>query len=127
MNFLLDTCTFLWLADNAPQLSPAARETFLDPANTFYFSAASAAEICIKVSIGKLHLRTDPQRLIEDEQAKNALLLLPFSQVHAFHLITLPPIHKDPFDRMLITQALSHTLTLLTPPPLIRQYPVPTL
>jgi len=126
MNFLLDTCTFLWVAEASPRLSARARTAFLSPGNRFFLSTVSVAEICIKVGRGRLHLHSPPKKFVHYEQSENKLISLDFTQDHAYHLATLPHIHKDPFDRMLICQALEHQLTILTPDPLIQQYQVPT-
>jgi PIN domain nuclease of toxin-antitoxin system len=127
VKFLLDTCTFLWIAEDSPRLSSGAREMFLSSENIIYLSSISVAEICIKFANAKLDLKIPPQQLISQEKAKNGLLLLPFEASDSFHLASLPLLHKDPFDRMLVCQALTNDLTILTPDPLIRQYAISTL
>ncbi len=113
MNLLLDTHILLWVAGQPDRLSEECREMLLNPANTLIFSAASLWEITIKTGIGRSDFNVDPIRL------RKMLLLntyreLPISSEHATALIALPFLHKDPFDRMLITQARIEGLILIT-------------
>ena len=113
MNLLLDTHILLWVAGQPDRLSEHCREMLLNPANTLIFSAASLWEITIKTGIGRSDFNVDPIRL------RKMLLLntyreLPISSEHATALIALPLLHKDPFDRMLITQARIEGLILIT-------------
>ncbi len=113
MNLLLDTHILLWVAGQPDRLSEECREMLLNPANTLIFSAASLWEITIKTGIGRSDFNVDPIRL------RKMLLLntyreLPISSEHATALIALPLLHKDPFDRMLITQARIEGLILIT-------------
>jgi PIN domain nuclease of toxin-antitoxin system len=124
---LLDTCTFIWHADDPAALSPVAAAALTDPNNELFLSAVTLVEICIKVSLGKLTLSAPPEQLLHLARTNAGIVPLPLGEAAALKILSLPQIHKDPFDRMLITQALAHNLTLLTPDPLIRQYPVPTL
>ncbi len=127
MNILLDTCTFLWLISGSAELSSRAREGFTEPENEVYLSAASCWEISVKWSLGRLTLPEIPARFIPDQREKHYVSPLPISEAATFHLPKLPPHHKDPFDRILICQAIEHSLVLLTPDQLIAQYPVRTL
>ncbi|MFZ5764142.1 MAG: type II toxin-antitoxin system VapC family toxin [Thermodesulfobacteriota bacterium] len=127
MNILLDSCSFLWIIAGSGELSVAAGEAFADPGNEVYLSAASCWEISVKYSLGKLRLPEEPARFLASQRARHFIEALPIVEQAVFHLAKLPPHHKDPFDRILICQAIEHSLVLLTPDPLITQYPVRTL
>lgn len=127
MNLLLDTCAFLWIAKNDEHLSTAAREAFCSPENTVFLSSVSAWEISVKWSMKKLSLPYPPLHFIPRERKRHFINKLPFSEKDTFHLASLPLIHKDPFDRMLVCQAIEHGLTVLTCDQYIRRYPVQTL
>ncbi len=126
MKILLDTHAFLWAANGAG-LSAVARDAFLSPQNDLYLSAASYWEICIKVSLGKLTLQPDWRQQFDDEIAINRIHWLPITREHGQRIIELPFLHGDPFDRMLIAQALCENMTLMTLDANIRLYPVPTI
>lgn len=113
MNLLLDTHILLWAAGQPDKLSGAAREMLLDKRNALYFSAASIWEIVIKRGIGRDDFRVDPYRLIKILVVNDYKELLITSE-HALRVETLPPIHKDPFDRILIAQARSEGMLLMT-------------
>ena len=125
MNVLVDTCTFLWIARADPSLSKLARDTFSDPDNTIYLSVVTAWEIGVKFTLGKLSLPTEPSVFVPRERLRHRLDTLPVNEAAALLASGLPVHHKDPFDRLLVGQALTHGLTLLTPDPLIAQYSVP--
>lgn len=122
MKLLLDTCTFLWIASDDEALSPAARHLFLT-AEEAWLSAASCQEIVVKYLLGKLPLPEVPERYIPRVRETHGIAPLPIDEADALHLARLPPIHKDPFDRLLVSQAIGRGLTILTPDPLIHQYP----
>ena len=126
MRLLLDTCTFLWLVSGAPELSARARELFADPDNDAYLSAVSAWEIAVKHGLGRLPLPDAPERFVPTQPQQHGIAPLPLDEESALHLVRLSVLHKDPFDRMLVCQALVHGMTLLGPDPLIAQYPVRT-
>jgi PIN domain nuclease of toxin-antitoxin system len=123
-SILLDTCTFLWVIRDSPELSPAAREIFIDPENTIFLSAVSAWEISVKYGLGKLPLAASPHIYVPAERLRHNILSLSLEEGAASAVSRLPPLHNDPFDRMLICQAVTHGLTLLTPDRLIHQYHV---
>ena len=123
MNILLDTCTFLWIATDAPELSARARELFQDPDNAVYLSSVSAWEIAVKYMLGRLPLPAPPDRFVGPTRISHGIDSLPLEEETVLMLPRLPDLHKDPFDRMLVCQALTHQLALLTPDALIRQYP----
>ena len=127
MRLLLDTCSFLWIATADAALSAKARDLFVDPLNEVYLSAVSAWEIALKHALGKLPLPVHPAVLVPEEREKHRIEALPLDERSALAVARLPEHHHDPFDRMLIAQAIMGGLTLLTPDPLIAQYPVPTI
>lgn len=124
MRLLLDTCTFLWVVGGAKELSPRARDAFADPSNEAYLSAASAWEIAVKHRLGRLPLPTTPDEFVPAQRAAHGIEPLPVDEESALHVAKLPDLHRDPFDRMLVAQALVGGLVLLTPDDPIRQYPV---
>ena len=123
MTILLDTCTFLWVVSGADELSARARGLVADPANQVLLSAASAWEISVKHALGRLPLPDDPRRFVAAERARHRIDPLPIDEAAALNVGHLPPLHRDPFDRMLVSQAVLGGLTILTPDRLIRQYP----
>ena len=110
MNLLLDTHVFLWWVDNNPQLNAQARAAIADPNNLVFVSAATAWEISIKASLGKLSAPDD----YEAELEVHGLRALPILNAHALAVKHLPLHHQDPFDRLLIAQASLERLTLVT-------------
>jgi len=127
MKCLLDTHAFIWLITDDERLSAKARSTILDSRTTLYLSSASIWEMVIKAGIGKLKLPAHPETFVQKQMATTQIQELPISFKHAFHLQHLPGHHKDPFDRMLVAQALAEKLTILTIDPLIAQYSAKTL
>jgi PIN domain nuclease of toxin-antitoxin system len=124
VRLLLDTCTFLWIVGGARELSARAREAFADPANEAVLSAASAWEIAVKHRLGRLPLPQAPDEFVPAQRAAHGIEPLPLNEEAALHVAKLPDLHRDPFDRMLVAQALVGGLVLLTPDDSIRQYPV---
>ena len=114
MKVLLDTHAFLWSITGDDRLSKTAEKTFLNPDNNLYFSVASFWEICIKLSLGKLSLKRGWFKTIQEEMRINAVQWLPVEMQHCVQLTKLPFHHRDPFDRMLIAQALAEDLQLLS-------------
>lgn len=127
MRLLLDTCTFLWLITGADELSDQAASLFMDQANEVFVSAVSVWELSVKHSLGRLSLPEAPERLVPAQREQHGIAALPLEERAVLHLHKLPALHRDPFDRMLICQAIEHDCILLTPDPLITQYPVRTL
>jgi PIN domain nuclease of toxin-antitoxin system len=127
MRVLLDTHVFLWWTSNNPNLSARAREVIANGENDIYFSAASGWEMAIKAGLGKLQLVEAPERFVAEQINENGFLVLPVSLHHALHILALPPHHRDPFDRMLVSQAQSEGLTIITADSYIRQYEVETV
>lgn len=124
MRLLLDTCTFLWLAGGGRSLSPAAAQAVRDPSNEVFLSAVSSWEIIVKHGMGRLPLPESPDRLIPTERRLRGIAALAFDEDSALQGLRLPPLHRDPFDRLLIAQAIALGLAIVTPDPLIVQYPV---
>jgi PIN domain nuclease of toxin-antitoxin system len=124
VKLLLDTCTFLWFTKGSKELSSNAIDVFSNPKNEVYLSAVSAWEINVKYKLGKLHLPLSPELFIPKERKRHIIRPLDLSEKDTLHLCKLPTPHKDPFDRMLVCQAIEHRLTILTPDPLITQYPI---
>jgi PIN domain nuclease of toxin-antitoxin system len=127
MKILLDTCAFLWITTDSEHVTETARAAFRDPGNQIYLSAVSAWEITIKHSAGRLRLPETPAKFIPRRRTDYSLISLPFDEGSALHEAKLPRLHGDPFDRMLICQAMMHGLVLMTPDEMISQYPVRTL
>ena len=114
MKVLLDTHAFLWLITDEGRLSENARETFLNTENSLFFSAASLWEICIKKSLGKLSLKDGWFQTIQKEMEINTIQWLPIEMTHCAEVTELPYHHRDPFDRMLIAQAIVEKMKLLS-------------
>jgi PIN domain nuclease of toxin-antitoxin system len=123
VRLLLDTCTFLWLAGGGP-LSKAAAAAIEEPSNEVFLSAVSTWEIVVKHRAGRLPLPEPPERFIPVERDLRGVLALAFDEESALQAPRLPPLHRDPFDRMLVCQAVAGGLAIVTPDPLIAQYPV---
>ena len=114
MILLLDTHTLLWFLRDDPLLSAAAKSLIEDPRNRKLVSVASCWEIAIKATLGKLELSEPSRTLLEREIPRNNLELLPITLIHATTVETLPLHHKDPFDRLLIAQAILETIPLVS-------------
>ncbi len=127
MKVLLDTAPFLWAATDAAELSATARAVISDPGEEVLLSAVSCWEISVKHSLGKLELPESPERLIPAIREEYGIDTLPLDQGSALQLERLPRHHADPFDRLLICQAVFNGLAILTPDELIRRYPVRTI
>jgi PIN domain nuclease of toxin-antitoxin system len=124
MKLLLDTHLLLWAAGNPDRLPAGARELLDDPQNEPIFSSASLWEVTIKHGLGRADFRVDA-RLLRRGLLDNGYGELPITSEHAVALDSLPSIHKDPFDRILIAQSMVEGITLLTADPLFAQYPAP--
>jgi PIN domain nuclease of toxin-antitoxin system len=113
MNILLDTHTFLWYLEDSKQLSSKAAEIIEDPSNTLRLSIASLWEISIKLGLGKLRLQNSFSELEEVlQQLKIEVLPITFSDTECY--LNLPLHHRDPFDRILVAQAMNHSLVLIS-------------
>lgn len=123
MSYLLDTHTLLWWLDNNPTLSLSTREVIANPNNLIFVSAVSAWEISIKKALGKLEAPSDLQAAIK----RNRFEPLSISVQDGLEAGALPNYHNDPFDRMLIAQALVNKLTIITRDDKFKQYNVSLL
>ncbi len=124
--YLLDTCTFLWLTLEPDKLSPRALEVCKNRDNKLFLSAVSAWEIEFKYRRKKLTLAFDPREFVVIYRTQHLIQALPFFERDVFKHAELPFHHRDPFDRMLICQALASDLTILTPDEEITAYDVNT-
>src|ERR1700741_5620787 len=124
MKLLLDTHLLLWAAGQPDRLPATARSLIDDPANEPLFSAASLWEVAIKRGLGRADFQVDA-RLLRRGLLDNGYGELPISSDHVVAIESLPPIHKDPFDRVLVAQATIEGITLLTTDSLVAQYPGP--
>lgn len=127
MKLLLDTCTFLWLIGDSPALSASARDLFRDPGNEVYLSAVAAWEIAVKYALGRLPLPAPPERFVPEQRRHHDIAPLPLDEESVLQAHRLPALHRDPFDRMLVCQAIVHGMAILTPDPLVASYPVRTI
>lgn len=116
------------LVDHRGRERPVARgkSNLADPANEVLLSAVSVWELSVKHALGKLPLPSPLDRFVMDERERHGIAALALNERAVLHLHKLPSLHRDPFDRMLICQAIEHNCVLLTPDPLISQYPVRT-
>lgn len=114
MRILLDTHTFLWAGLDSYQLSPKASELFLDKQNDLYLSIASIWEMAIKSSLGKLTFHKPLEAYILDVLQENSIQQLSINFRHVTRVSTLPFHHRDPFDRLLISQALEEKIAILS-------------
>ncbi|UVK49357.1 type II toxin-antitoxin system VapC family toxin (plasmid) [Mesorhizobium sp. AR07] len=124
MKLLLDTHLLLWAAAEPDQLPLAAMAEIENPDNDLVFSAASLWEVAIKRALGRADFTVDP-RLLRRGLLDNGYHELAITSEHAVAVDGLPPIHKDPFDRILIAQSIVEGITLLTVDDLVAQYPAP--
>jgi PIN domain nuclease of toxin-antitoxin system len=127
MRILLDTSEFLWFISGDKRLSPATAAEIRIPANSIFLSVVSFWEICLKNNLGELPLPAPPAQYIPEQREKHSIESLVLTESAIRHLADLPQIHRDPFDRILICQALAEGLTIASSDSLIRQYPVTML
>jgi len=121
VELLLDTHVVLWAAGQPEKLSESARTLLTTPGNVLFFSAASILEIVIKRSLGREDFKVDPRRL-RKMLVMHGYTELPVTAEHAFTVETLPLLHKDPFDRLLLAQARTEGMLLVTVDASISQY-----
>lgn len=124
MILLLDTHLLLWAAGAPERLPPAAREMLADPRNSLWFSAASIWEVLIKAGLGRGDFRVDAH-LLRRGLLDHGYEELPVTSAHVLATAHLPPIHKDPFDRVLVAQAETEGVLLLTSDSVVARYPGP--
>ncbi|HEY9798881.1 MAG TPA: type II toxin-antitoxin system VapC family toxin [Leptolyngbyaceae cyanobacterium] len=114
MKLLLDTHVLVWWSSSSERLSTKVYNLITDPSNTLMFSIASVWEIQIKYQLGKLNLSSQLPNLIESQQRINKLQILPIELAHIYALDGLPNHHRDPFDRIVIAQAIVENIPLLS-------------
>ena len=124
---MLDTHAFLWWINDDARLSEAAREVLSDGQCELLFSAASGWEMAIKAGLGKLRVTGPLGSYLSERLSENAIGILPVSLRHAAGVAELPNHHRDPFDRLLVAQAIAENLAMLTADPVLTRYPVQTI
>jgi len=124
MNILLDSHTLIWFSQNSPQLSSSAIKILEDRNNLLFLSLVSVWEIQIKVQLGKLNLDISLAEIVKDQTKINDVQILPMKLSHIWTLDTLPYYHKDPFDCLLISQAITENLIILGVDSVFASYPV---
>jgi PIN domain nuclease of toxin-antitoxin system len=127
MKVLLDTHAFIWWYNEPAKLSLSASALFQNPAATLLLSVASVWEMQIKLQLGKLNFRVPLGDIIDAQLRTNAISVLPIALEHVLALQSLPPAHKDPFDRILVAQASVEGASLLSSDPIFSKYPVKIL
>lgn len=127
MKLLLDTAPFLWLISGDSRLPVRVRDHLVHPDNEVSLSTVSAWEVVVKHGLGKLPLPGPAAAYVSLQRARHRIDSLPLLEGAVQHLHKLPPLHRDPFDRMLICQCLEHGLRLVTSDAQVSAYPVPTL
>ncbi len=127
MKYLVDTVVWLWSVGDVGRLNQAARDVLTSPEHELFFSAASVWEIAIKTGAGKMRLPGSARLVVPRETARQGLRPLPVSYSHALAVCDLPMHHRDPFDRLLIAQALSEDLALITADHEMKKYSVEIL
>ena len=123
MKYLLDTHAFMWMDSEPEKLSARVQQLCQDTENTLMLSVVSIWEMQIKNQLGKLQLKMPLAELIREQQ-ENGIEILPVEAAHIFALESLPNLHKDPFDRLLVAQAIVEGAILISVDPLITQYSV---
>jgi len=124
MKLLLDTHTFIWWDSEPTRLSAQALALCQDPENSLVLSVACLWEMQIKLQLGKLRLALSLRQIVESQQQTNRIEILPIMMPHVFALGNLPSHHKDPFDRLLIAQAIVEDAVLVTGDSMFSEYPV---
>lgn len=127
MRLLLDTQAFIWWVLNDPRLSSSARAAISEPSNAVLVSVATAWEMAIKASIGKLDLPAPVAEFFRSQLSLNWFTALPVMTGHALQVASLDHIHRDPFDRLLVATAMVEGIPLVTSDEEIRRYPVRTI
>ncbi len=124
MRLLLDTHIFLWLISGDARLSNETKAKILDAENTAYLSVVSIWETIVKYQLGNLSLPQLPSEYLPKQRERHQIESLRLDEISVSRLVALPSIHRDPFDRMLICQALAHDCTFVTVDEAIMRYPV---
>jgi PIN domain nuclease of toxin-antitoxin system len=127
MRILLDTHIFLWFITGDAQLLTGVRDAIRDPDNEVYLSSVSVWEAVVKYQLGKLPLPEPPETYLPKQRDLHQIASLALDESSVVQLAKLPPLHRDPFDRMLICQALQNGLTIATVDAAVRAYSISVL
>ncbi|HEY9622964.1 MAG TPA: type II toxin-antitoxin system VapC family toxin [Crinalium sp.] len=127
MRILVDTHIFLWFISGDMRLAIDVRDAIRDPNNEIYLSSISIWESIVKYQLGKLPLPESPETYLPRQRDLHQISSLTLDESSVVQLAKLPPLHRDPFDRMLICQALQNSLTIATADAVVRAYPVSIL
>lgn len=127
MNLLLDTHVFIWLSEAPHRLSPKLLSALQDLANAHFVSIATIWEMQIKADLGKLPLPVSVRSFVASQQALGRFQILPILESQIWMLSTLPRAHRDPFDRLIIAQAIAENLTLVSEDAIFTHYPIKIL
>lgn len=127
MRLLLDTHIFLWFISGDTRLPADWRDNIRDPGNAVYVSVVSLWEAIMKHALGKLPLPHPPAHYLPTQRVRHQIASLSVDEATVSHLATLPPAHRDPFDRMLVCQAIEHACTVVTVDDVFHSYPIPLL
>ncbi len=114
MKYLLDTHTLLWIVTDSPKLSKKAKKLYLETDNLIFFSLASVWELAIKSSLGKIEFERSLEDLVEEHVKKNNIQILNIELPHLLRIEQLPFHHRDPFDRLLISQQIENNLSIIS-------------
>lgn len=124
MKLLLDTHIFLWYISGDYHLPNSLKDMIQDSANEVYLSVISLWESIVKYRLGKLPLPLSPEKYLPLQRERHDISSLSLDESAIIHLSALPSLHRDPFDRMLICQAIEHKMTIVTMDAAIAQYPI---
>ncbi len=127
MKYLIDTHTLLWIVSDDKKLSKKAKSLYLDFSNEIYLSKASVWEISIKVSLGKLKLNSRLEDFISDHILNNNIKLVDIELTHIIAIESLPFYHRDPFDRLIISQAMCDKFQIISADEAFDDYPIKRL
>jgi PIN domain nuclease of toxin-antitoxin system len=127
VKLLLDTATFLWYITGDNRLPVATRALVRDPEHDVWLSVISVWEIAVKQQIGRLLLPAPADTFIPAERDRHGVASLPLQEAAVGHLLKLPDFHRDPFDRMLVCQAIEHDLLLVSGDDQVRRYPIKSI
>ena len=127
MNLLSDTHAFIWSFSNTKKLSSTVAKEFKNPTNQIFLSVVSVWEMQIKITRGKMIFDDTLENIISEQQEINGVQILPVELSHALYLENLPLHHKDPFDRLLISQAIVEKMTLVSADEKFAEYQVDLL
>ena len=127
MELLLDTHAFLWFINGDKRLPVTWKQALQNPANDVYLSVVSLWETIIKYQLGKLPLPVSPEKYIPEQRERHSISSLPLHEASMVYLTQLPNLHRDPFDRILVCQALQRNLIFVTADAKVQAYPVKLL